>query len=283
MPGVAAISMGINCREDRLSFDDRNDGPFRSSPTGPRVAPPRQPPRQASARPPQFIGRRRPLWSVAIFILLLSGIGIRAYRDLSHPEAWAYWKDLYLSPGMTASLVAEADVDGAGHVRRILAIRGEIGAASASWFRERLDAAALAAGDIVVIASPGGDLNQAIVMGELVRWRGLATAVAAVDASGRQLRPARCASACVFVYAGGTNRYGVEGSQLGVHRFVATNPGRDPVAATQRTTGMVLNYMTRMGVSSAVVEAMTANRDVRWLDPQEAIAMNLVTDPVRGP
>jgi hypothetical protein len=32
-----------------------------------------------------------------------------------------------------------------------------------------------------------------------------------------------------------------------------------------------------------VVEAMTANRDVRWLDPHEAIAMNLVTRPVGGP
>jgi hypothetical protein len=279
---VAAIGAGINCREDSLSFDDRNDGLFRSSPTGPRVAPPRQPTGQPPAPPPQFIGRRRPGWSVAIFVLLLSGIGIRAYRDLSHPEAWAYWKDLYLSPSMTASLVAEADVDGSGHVRRILAIRGKIGAASASWFRDRLDAAALAAGDIVVMTSPGGNLEQAMIMGELVRWRGLATAVAAVDAPGG-LKPAYCASACVFVYAGGTNRYGVEGSLLGVHRFVAKAPERDPVAETQRTTGMVLSYMTRMGVSSAVVEAMTANRDVRWLEPEEAIAMKLVTVPVRGP
>jgi hypothetical protein len=246
------------------------------------VAPPRQSTRQPPAPPPQLIGGRRPLWSVAIFLLVLSGIGIRAYRDLSHPEAWAHWKDHYLSPSMTASLVAEADVDGSGRVRRILAIRGTIGAASASWFRDRLDAAALAAGDIVVMTSPGGNLDQAMIMGELVRWRGLATAIAAVDASGG-LTPARCASACVFVYAGGTSRYGVEGSLLGVHRFVATVPERDPVAETQRTTGMVLSYMTRMGVSSAVVEAMTANRDVRWLEPQEAIAMKLVTDPVRGP
>jgi hypothetical protein len=277
---VAAIGAGFDFRGDQLSFDDRNDGLFRSSPTGPRVAPPRQP--TGPAPPPRFIGRRRPVWSVVIFILLLSGTGIRAYRELSRPEAWAYWKDLYLSPSMTASPVADADFDGAGHVRRILAIQGRIGAASASWFRDRLDAAALAAGDIVVMASPGGNLDQAIIMGELVRRRGLATAVANIDASGR-LGPAYCASACVFVYAGGTNRYGVEGSRLGVHRFVATAPGRDPVAETQRTTGMVLSYMTRMGVSSTVVEAMTANRDVRWLDPQEAIAMKLVTDPVRGP
>ena len=54
---------------------------------------------------------------------------------------------------------------------------------------------------------------------------------------------------------------------------------RDPVADTQRTAGMVLSYVTRMGVSSSIMEAMSATRDVRWLGAREAVAMNLVTDP----
>jgi hypothetical protein len=87
----------------------------------------------------------------------------------------------------------------------------------------------------------------------------------------------------VFVYAGGNSRYGVEGSMLGVHRFVAATPGGDPVAETQRTTGMVLSYLTRMGVSSSVVEAMTETSDVRWLGARQAAAMNLVTDPLQRP
>jgi hypothetical protein len=37
-----------------------------------------------------------------------------------------------------------------------------------------------------------------------------------------------------------------------------------------------------MGVSSSVVEAMSATRDIRWLGAQEARAMNLVTDPIRA-
>jgi hypothetical protein len=61
---------------------------------------------------------------------------------------------------------------------------------------------------------------------------------------------------------------------------VSETPGPDPVAETQRTTGMVLSYMTRMGVSSSVVEAMSATSAVRWLTAKEAAAMNLVTDPV---
>ncbi len=41
---------------------------------------------------------------------------------------------------------------------------------------------------------------------------------------------------------------------------------------------VILGYMTRMGVSSAFVEAMSATKDIRGLTPQQAVAMKLVTD-----
>jgi hypothetical protein len=268
-----------------LPTNDRQDegNQFRKPPTGPWVAPPRAPASQPAATPRHVAGkRRRPIWSVVIFVLLISTVGIRAYKDLSRPEAWAYWKESYFAPSMTSALIAKADLDGPARGRPALAISGTIGAATASWLRERLDEAHLTAGDTVLLSSPGGDLNQAIIMGEIIRSRGLATAVGIGDASGK-IKRSYCASACVLVYAGGKPRYGVEGSVLGVHRFVTSSPGRDPVADTQRTAGMVLSYMTKMGVSSAVVEAMSETRDVRWLGPREASAMNLVTDPVLRP
>lgn len=267
-----------------MSVDDRQHegGRFQRSPTGPWVAPPRKPADHRPARPPHAAGNRRRIWSVVVFILLISGFGIRAYRDLSRPEAWAYWKDLYFSPSMTSQLIANADPDGSGRSRPALAISGTIGAATASWFRERLDEAHLGAGDAVLLSSPGGDLNQAVIIGEIIRSRGLVTAVGVADASGR-IRPSYCASACVLAYAGGKIRVGIEGSMLGVHRFVTSAPGGDPVAETQRTAGMVLSYMTRMGVSSAVVEAMSETSEVRWLGAREALAMNLITVPVEAP
>jgi len=217
-----------------------------------------------------------------LFALLISGIAVRAYRDLSRPEAWAYWKESYLSPSMTATLIAGADLGGPARGGAVLAVSGTIGAASASWLRQKLDEAHLAAGDTVLLSSPGGNLDQAIIMGEIVRSQGLATAVGVADASAR-IAPSFCASACVLVYAGGKPRYGIAGSALGVHRFVTSSPGRDPVADAQRTTGSILSYLTRMGISSSVVEAMSQTRDVRWLGPKEAYAMNLVTDPIGKP
>ena len=251
------------------------------SPTGPWGAPtpePIKPPR------PSYVarGNRRRFLSVAFFALMVLGVGIRAYKDLSRPEAWAYWKELYFSPSMHSSLIADANLGGSGSGRPALAIGGTIGAATASWFRDRLDEAHLSAGDTVLLSSPGGDLNQAIIMGEIIRARGLATAVGIADAAGR-IKPSYCASACVLAFAGGKIRYGVEGSALGVHRFVTSVPGRDPVAETQRTEGTVLNYVTRMGVSPSIVEAMSETKDVRWLGAQQAVAMNLVTNPVARP
>ena len=87
----------------------------------------------------------------------------------------------------------------------------------------------------------------------------------------------------MLVFAGGKPRYGVLGSALGVHRFVTTKPVGDPVAETQRIAGAVLGYMTKMGVASSIVEAMSETREIRWLAPKEALAMNLITDPVGRP
>jgi hypothetical protein len=226
--------------------------------------------------------RRHWLWRYSVFFLILLGVLIRAYRDMSRPEAWAYWKDQYLAPSLSARKIAGIDIDGSGTTRAALAVSGQIGAAAASWLHQKLDDAGLAAGDVVLLSSPGGDLNQAIIMGEIIRARGLATAVGTADSAG-EVRSAYCASACVLVFAGGKPRYGVKGSMLGVHRFVTTAPVHDPVAEAQRVAGQVLGYMTKMGVSSSVVEAMSQTRDVRWLGSQEALAMNLITDPVRTP
>jgi len=265
-----------------VSVDRQNDRA--KSATGPWVPPPSAPvnPPQATSSPlqaPPRRAKRRGYWSVAFFMLLMAGVGIRACKDLAQPEAWAYWRDQYVSPSLTASLIARADFNGLGQGRRALAIRGTIGPAAASWLRQRLDEAHLVSGDLVLLSSPGGDLGQAAIMGEIIRSHALATAVGTADDTGR-VRPAYCASACVLVFAGGKPRYGIEGSRLGVHRFFTTGPVDDPVADTQRTAGLVLGYFTKMGVSSTVVEAMSQTREVRWLAPKEALAMNLITDPV---
>lgn len=251
---------------------------FHHPPSGPRVGPPGEA-QSPCVKPALRRPRRHVSWSLIIFLLATSGVLVRAYRDLSRPEAWDYWKDQYYSPSLTSYVIAKVDLGGGGRSHRALAVTGTIGSAGANWLRDRLDRANLAPGDLVLLSSPGGKLHQAMLMGETIRARGLTTAVGVADAYGH-VRPAYCASACVLIYAGGAVRYGVDGSALGVHRFVSPTQDDDPVADTQRVTGTVLGYVTRMGISSTIVEAMSRTGDVRWLTLQQAIAMNLVSDPI---
>jgi len=224
---------------------------------------------------------RRHLMSVIMFALLTSGVLIQAWRDLSRGDAFDYWKDLYATPSLSASLVQDVDLD--GRRRTALVLRGQIGPAAGSWFRERLDEAKLKPGDLVLLSSPGGNLIQSMIMGENIRNHGLVTAVGTIDSAGR-IRPGSCASACVTAFAGGTVRYDIAGSRLGVHRFTSRGGGSgDAVADTQRTTGAMLAYLKRMGISASLVELMSSTSDIRWLDARQASETNLVTAQARGP
>src|SRR5205807_6158436 len=131
--------------------------------------------------------------SYAIYILLISIVLVRTNRYISRPEAWDYCKDQYVSPSLTWSLIDKLDLDGAAGGRRALFVKGEIGLAAANWFRDRLDEAHLAAGDVILLSSSGGDLNQAAILGGIIRARGLATA-GGIAGPGGHLKPAHCAS-----------------------------------------------------------------------------------------
>ena len=146
----------IDLQEDRLSTEDSQGGEnrFRRSPTGPAIAPPRIPAGQPPPPPPvQAPRRKRHFWTIAIFILLVLGVVIRAYRDLSQPEAWDYWKDQYVSPSLTSQVIDTLYLDGSSKGRRALFVSGTIGPAAANWFRSRLDQANLATGDVVPAAT----------------------------------------------------------------------------------------------------------------------------------
>ena len=222
--------------------------------------------------------------SVAIFLLLVSGVRIRAYRDLSRAGRLGllerplfFAEHDFVAAGRTSISAAAA----AGRWRFAAeksAPPARAGSAS------RLDEAQLAAGDTVVISSLGGDVGQSIIMGEIIRARGLVTAVGTVDAVGpdqagflRQRLRARRLPAARPVLASKARGWACIGFH-GAHsrgRSRRRNPARSPAT--------MLSYLTRMGISaSVVVEAMSRTSDIRWLNTQEAVAMNLITDPICG-
>lgn len=163
----------------------------------------------------------------------------------------------------------------------------------------------------ILFMSGGGDMNEALAVGELIRARNLDTAVAFVDAAGR-FRPGVCLSACPFAFAAGLRRYAPSGARIGLHRVLQKRTTvtvhrkylvRQRVTETETTTDRQLvserretrtstregsnpelqrrlrAYLNRMGVSPALLVRMdeTPHKDIRELFEVEIDWFGLAT------
>jgi len=131
---------------------------------------------------------------------------------------------------------------------------------------------------VVWLASPGGNLSEALRMGALIRQ--LALEVRAPDDRSRPVVRLRdpenntCASACFFLYVAGVRR---QGSVLGIHKPSLPadeyfSLGLDgSVTAHRRIQEATADYLDQMGVPSRYASMMTAANatDMIWLTPED--------------
>jgi hypothetical protein len=144
----------------------------------------------------------------------------------------------------------------------------------------------------IYLASPGGDLAEAMKIGRLIRALKLETAVpediddAAFrekDAAHYKLKDSKsnrmCASACFFVFVAGIHRGSVGSFEplLGIHRpYLSENDLRGlssdkAITAATRTRAIVENYLKEMGVPAKYADQMfSVPKDkLRWLSNNE--------------
>jgi hypothetical protein len=140
----------------------------------------------------------------------------------------------------------------------------------------------------IYLASPGGDLAEAMKIGRLVRELKLTTVVPASSdlrekaAARHNLKDAKanymCASACFFVFVAGIHRKSdVFEPLLGMHRpYLSENDLRalssdKAIAAATRTRAFVESYLKEMGVPTKYADQMfSVPRDgIRWLSKDE--------------
>lgn len=174
---------------------------------------------------------------------------------------------------------------GAGLRRHIVFTPGPGGVLSATGTIDQGAAARLASelklhgNDIRIVSlnSPGGSLDDAIVMARIIREHGLATEVE---------DGALCASSCPLLLAGGVERdIGTE-AVIGVHQFYAsTDLSEDPaeiMADAQLTTARIVRHLEEMGVDPALwFNALaTPPQSLYYLSRQEMIDYRLLTDPL---
>lgn len=146
----------------------------------------------------------------------------------------------------------------------------------------------------VYFDSPGGSLAGGLLLGETLRKLDVATGigktVAQIDGRSHELKPGSCLSACAFAFMGGKARNIPVGSRLGVHQFynaiAMTRPQEKVFSAIdvsndQIVTGLILEFVMRMGVDANVVQlaSKTAPADMYVLSAAEADALKVAWQP----
>src|SRR5580700_8170351 len=150
----------------------------------------------------------------------------------------------------------------------------------------------------ILIHSPGGSVADAGSMGELIRAKGLAVAVARTlitncpeaslkcpDGPGTAITGgAICASACVLVLAGGVERLAAPSARIGVHQITTVVSETEGLAHLKSTRKIheqkgVDAYLAATGVGEPVMTLMrkTSAASIRWLSPAELKDSRLVT------
>jgi hypothetical protein len=177
-------------------------------------------------------------------------------------------------PGLLRAPLSIALVGGG-----VLELTGTIDPGAAARFAAEVEARGEYI-DTVALNSPGGSVDDALAMGELLRARGFATSVG----SG-----AMCASSCPLVFAAGVERHADAAAVIGVHQIYASvATGALPQGAraagiamseAQKTTAVVTRYLSTMGVDPALwLHALETPPDrLYYLTPEELAEFRLVT------
>ncbi len=143
----------------------------------------------------------------------------------------------------------------------------------------------------IYLASPGGDLAEAIKIGRLVRSLKLETAVPGKYPRGHvaDLVRARlhhpkadymCASACFFVFVAGIKRFAdspLGSAILGIHRpylsdaDLKAETSDQAIAAADRTRAVVESYLKEMEIPAKYANKMfsISKNDIRWISDSE--------------
>lgn len=108
----------------------------------------------------------------------------------------------------------------------------------------------------LVLNSPGGSVQAALIVAEEIFDRGMTTLVA---------EESECASACAYIFFGGRTRLSF--GKLGVHQI---SGGLD-IEAAQTNLSDVVETLSRFGVSNAVLTKMlrTPPNNIYYFTPQE--------------
>jgi hypothetical protein len=139
---------------------------------------------------------------------------------------------------------------------------------------------------IVWLASPGGDLAEAMKIGQFVRRMKLPVWAPENNKKSWSImihindpRNNLCTSACFFIYAAGVRR---SGDVLGVHRPRITEEDLRSMSMEQAAFGQISAsevtsvYLRKMGIPNSMIEKMNSTKpnDIQWLGEDEVKSLS---------
>ena len=121
---------------------------------------------------------------------------------------------------------------------------------------------------LVVVNNNGGLIDEALSIGKYLRSHYIKTAAAV-----------RCASACVYVFAGGVERYSYMDTQFGLHQVRYASGYQGTVSMGQELVAQLFDYLDMMGVNPKIVslQSKVDPYDIKWINQYEANGLKLVT------
>jgi hypothetical protein len=137
----------------------------------------------------------------------------------------------------------------------------------------------------IYLNSPGGDLQEALRIGRIIRASGLMTKIGTlegveIDEFGRPSdfpKNGRCESACAYAFMGGQERR-LGSGRLGLHRFYSTERGLTS-DETQFLSGLLVEYMVEMGIDARLFLAASKEgaEGMYYVSEAEALDYAIVT------
>lgn len=232
----------------------------------------------------------------AFFALLAGTLGVLFidFRALNAnaPEALTYRPQPILPPAnapdeegqkrpavTTSPALLEAPLVIALGPGGVLSLTGTIDPGSAARFAEEIAARGEYV-ETVLLDSPGGSVEDALLIGALIREKAMTT---------RVVSGGLCASSCPVIFAAGAERQAGRDAAIGVHQIYAAALSATPVDAlgvagvamadAQAVTARITRHLTLSGVDPALwLHALETPPDrLYYLSPAEMDGLRLVT------
>ncbi len=138
-------------------------------------------------------------------------------------------------------------------------------------------------GAMIDFNSPGGNLQEGLQIGRLIRQRNLQTNI---SQQGAEYKPDQlngfCYSACSIAFLGGIVRYAPANTAFGVHRFAIpqnTLTGDQALDASQIQSSQIAEYLNFMGIQPGFISEinLASPNEINILSQQKLTALRVIT------